>query len=164
MSTLFDWAARWRIPHEALVELQRELGYLGGHVAEPGASESAVLAAVRLEAARAGRLGWRNNVGALQDERGRVVRYGLANDSKALNARIKSADLIGINPVLITPGHVGKVIGQFWSRECKAAGWRYTGTDREQAQARWIELIQSRGGDACFASGVGTIIDASDNK
>jgi hypothetical protein len=59
--------------------------------------------------------------------------------------------------VLITQDHVGKVIGQFLSREVKAAGWRYAGTDREKAQLKWAELITAMGGDACFAAGKGTI-------
>lgn len=120
-------------------------------------SEAAVQVAVRLEAARKGVALWRNNVGVLLDRRGVPVRYGLANDSSAVNANFKSADLIGIRPVLITPAHLGLTIGQFVSREVKAEGWRYTGDEREVAQLRWAELVLSLGGDAAFCTGEGTL-------
>lgn len=100
---------------------------------------------------------WRNNVGGTYTEEGSFLRYGLANDSKQMNDAIKSHDLIGIRPVLIEQHHVGKIIGQFVSREVKAAGWKYRGTKREEAQLRWAELIASLGGDACFANGEGTL-------
>lgn len=74
-----------------------------------------------------------------------------------MNKVIKSADLIGIRPVLITPGHVGLVIGQFVSREIKPTGWKYTGKAREEAQLRWAELVAACGGDAAFATGEGTL-------
>lgn len=109
-------------------------------------SEMAVQNAVRLEASRKGLWLGRNNVGALQDERGRWVRFGLANDSKQMNRRIKSADLIGLRPG-----------GQFVSREVKEPGWKYTGTGREPAQLAWITLVASLGGDAAFATGEGTL-------
>jgi hypothetical protein len=101
---------------------------------------------------------WRNNVGAATTADGSFIRFGLANDSSGLNKILKSADLIGINPVQITQDMVGCVIGQFISREVKTKNWRYTGTAREQAQLKWIELILSLGGNACFANGEGTII------
>lgn len=159
---LYPWAIKWGIPHAALADLQRELGLdgLGTMEQKAGVSEGAVQAAVRLEAAQKGLRLWRNNVGALQDERGVPVRYGLANDSKELNALIKSADLIGIRPRLIMPAQVppqGLLIGQFVSREIKEVGWAYSATEREQAQMRWAMHIISLGGDAGFATGVGTL-------
>jgi len=120
-------------------------------------SESGVLSDIRLEASQRGARLWRNNVGATYTPSGQFLRYGLANDSAALNAAIKSADLIGIRPVIITPQDVGRVIGQFISREVKHPGWKYTGTDRERAQLAWAELINSLGGDACFTTGRGTL-------
>lgn len=157
---VYQWAARYRVSLDALHELQAIFGMHGGHELPPsvkGASEAAVQAAVRLEAARLGVLLFRNNVGALIDARGVPVRYGLANESKRVNEVMKSADLIGWRPVLIGPRHVGQVIGQFVSREVKAVGWHYTGGDREPAQLAWAQLVTAGGGDAAFATGEGTL-------
>lgn len=120
-------------------------------------SEAGILSDIRLEASEVGARLWRNNVGATYTPNGQFIRYGLANDSPATNKNIKSADLIGIRPILITPDHVGQIIGQFISREVKAPNWRYSGNERELAQLRWAELILSLGGDACFTIGRGTL-------
>lgn len=87
------------------------------------------------------------------DERGVPVRYGLANESKSQNQEIKSADLIGIKPTLIGPHHVGQVIGQFVSIECKHQTWQYKGDKHEVAQLNWANFVNSKGGFACFATG-----------
>mgnify|MGYP000429125087 CR=1 FL=1 len=157
---VYRWAARHGVSLQALAELQALFGMHGGHELPAeikGTSEAAVQAAVRLEAARKGVRLFRNNVGALVDSRGVPVRYGLANDSKQVNEVMKSADLIGWRPLLIEPRHVGTVVGQFASRECKKVGWRYTGADREPAQLAWAQLVTSGGGDAAFCTGVGTL-------
>ena len=149
---LDDWAERWGIPADAITDL---LACIDAPPGPPGnGSEARVLSVVRLEESRKGARLFRNNVGACYDQHGNFIRYGLANDSTALNKRIKSSDLIGIRPVLIEPGHVGSMMGQFVARECKRQGWRYTGTPREQAQARFLTLIESLGGDAQFTTGV----------
>ena len=159
--TLHQWAARWGISGAAVADLQILFGMNGTDDAHLGANrsltESHVQTAVRLEAAAKGLLIWRNNVGALKDENGRVVRYGLANDSKAVNDRIKSGDLIGVRPLLVSSDMVGHVVGQFVSREVKAPGWHYSAQPREVAQLRWIELVASVGGDAKFCTGEGTL-------
>jgi len=151
---LFDWARRWGVPEQAIPELATLLGTSDlppiAPPPPPSAREGWVQGQVRMRAPYVGMHLWRNNVGALKDERGVPVRYGLANDSKQLNDRIKSGDLIGIRRVTITPAMVGHVIGQFVSRECKAPGWRYTGTPREKAQLAWASLVQLNGGDAGF--------------
>lgn len=157
---LYHWAIRHGVSMQALNELQGVFGMHGGHLLPPtvkGTSESAVQSAVRLEAARKGVRLFRNNVGALLDSRGVPVRYGLANESKQINDKVKSADLIGWRPVLITAAHVGTVIAQFTSRECKHPGWHYTGDAHEQAQLAWAQLVASGGGDAAFCTGEGTL-------
>lgn len=96
---------------------------------------------------------WRNNVGAMRDAAGRVVRYGLANDSYQMSAVLKSSDLIGWRKIVITPDMVGETIAQFVSYECKAAGWpALLSTERERAQAAWLRLVSEAGGDAAFIS------------
>jgi hypothetical protein len=116
--------------------------------------EAAVQARVRLVASQSGARLWRNNVGAGTLQNGSYIRWGLANDSTALNKVVKSGDLIGINPVLITPEHVGRTLGVFCSREIKREGWRYNPNNaRERAQQAWIDLVVSLGGDAAFTTG-----------
>lgn len=150
-----EWAKRWGVPFEALRDLQQMAGALsevpvGIHAAR---SEAAVQQEVRLAAAKAGKLLWRNNVGVLKDQRGVPVRYGLANDNKALNEKIKSSDLIGISPRVVQPEHVGQVWGLFYAEECKPGGWVYTATEHEQAQLQFINLVLAHGGIARFNNG-----------
>ena len=118
-------------------------------------TEAHVQSLVRLEAPRLDLRLWRNNVGVLDDEHGRPVRYGLANDSKALNQVLKSSDLIGWRSVTVTPDMVGARIAQVVTVECKSEGW--TGpprTPREQAQAAWIKLVVDAGGVGGFVASV----------
>jgi hypothetical protein len=147
MTPFYQWARDWSIPSVALADLRARLG---AHplkpTAHPERSEAAVQQQVRLEAAERGILLFRNNVGALQDEVGRWVRYGLANDSRQLNKRFKSGDLIGL-----------RSDGRFVSREIKPSDWVYTGTEREVAQLAWADLINAHGGDAAFATGRGSL-------
>lgn len=154
--TLMQWAIRHGVSHVALHELRGIFG-VNCEAIESGESETLVQSRVRLEASRKGLKLWRNNVGALLDERGIPVRYGLANDTKKLNEKIKSSDLIGWRPVLITPAHVGTFIAQFVSRECKKPSWAYSGTAHEVAQLRWIEAVTADGGDAKFCNSEGTL-------
>lgn len=163
---LSQWAARWGVSAEALVDLRRALGSVPTEPAgaDPGdESEAAIQTRIRLEASRLGCRLWRNNVGATYTEDGAFLRYGLANDSKQLNERVKSSDLIGIRSVVVTPGHVGQTFGVFVAREVKAAGWRYTGTKREKAQLAFLELVTALGGDAAFANKEGTLDSGINN-
>jgi len=116
--------------------------------------ESPVQQRIRLAAAYRGIELWRNNSGALQDPRtGRLVRFGLANESAALNARIKSSDLIGITPVTIKPDMVGKTLGVFTAIECKESGWHLTPSDeRGHAQAAFHSIVRAAGGIAGFVT------------
>lgn len=154
---LEQWAKKYSVSSEALEELRASFGCVPVVVNQSTDSESRVQAEVRLEAAKKGIKLWRNNVGVLQNERGQYVRYGLANDSVRLNKVVKSGDLIGWRPILIQPEHQGKTISQFVSREVKAAGWKYSGNPHELAQLKWIQAVIADGGDACFASGEGTL-------
>ena len=76
-------------------------------------NEAVIQSQVRLAAAQRGITLWRNQSGACYDETGRLIRYGLANDSAQLNRRMKSSDLIGITPILVEPYHVGRALGVF---------------------------------------------------
>lgn len=160
---MHKWAIKWGVSMAALQDLQALFGLNGSAVESAPVvtvgregSEAAVQAAVRLEAARAGLRLWRNNVGALKDERGVPIRYGLANDTAQLNKSIKSGDLIGARSVVVTPNMLGRTVAVFTSRECKPAGWSFSGTERETAQLRWIELVNGLGGDASFVTGPGS--------
>ena len=157
MNTLNNWAARWGISQAAVLDLCAQLladnpepSPTAGndHTGEANAQQG-----LRLKASQLGGRLWRNNVGALQDDSGRFVRYGLCNESKRVNDRIKSSDLIGIMPRTVQPEHVGQRVGIFTAVEVKRPGWAYTGTDREVAQLRFINIVNSLGGDARFSTG-----------
>lgn len=157
MNDLYEWAIRHRVPQAALTDLVAMFGVYGpaGQPVDeqPGLSEAAVQNNIRLEAARTGRILWRNTVGG--DDKG--LRWGLANDSPAVNKLLKSSDLIGIDPVLITPAHVGQVIGQFLAVEVKEADWKFTGVGRETPQFNFLKLVRSKGGRAMFANRTGEL-------
>lgn len=150
-----NWQRKWNIPDEAIAELL--IGCDSPIYPAAVGNEATVQVDVRLEAAQAGWHLWRNNNGMAMDAKGRPIRFGLANDSAKLNKRIKSADLIGIRPVFITPDMVGSTIGQFASLETKRPGWRYAGTEREEAQARWAAIVTLAGGFARFITGKGQL-------
>lgn len=122
-------------------------------------SEAAVQQAVRFEIARRGGLAWRNNVGATPAKcpdcgaPRQPVRYGLANDSAQLNARVKSSDIIAAIPLVIAPHHVGTRIAQFAAYEIKHEGWQYRGDKHEAAQAAFLSLVAGVGGLAQFTTG-----------
>lgn len=157
--TLQEWATRWNIPPQAFAELAQ------CSIVEPDPdaivgdeSEARVQSRVRLEAPRANppcHL-WRNNVGAGKVGN-RFMRWGLANDSKALNEVMKSGDLIGGRSFIIEPRHVGQRILQFISRECKRESWKYSGTQEENAQLAWATHINALGGDAKIVKAVGSL-------
>lgn len=153
------WAAQWNVPAEALMQLRVLMGVDGrGAVLEAGeeGSESRQQSLVRIDAAQNGVWLTRNNVGALLNPEGVPVRYGLANESKVQNEKVKSADLIGMRSIIIGPHHVGQMIAQFVSREVKHEGWKFTGTAREVAQLAWCNFVLSKGGDAAFVTGPGS--------
>lgn len=159
MSLLHDWATTWRIPLPALHDLQCRMGAINTdpEPTAPGRSEAAVSNAVRIRASQMGWRLWRNNRGAYLNDYGQQVRYGLCNDSAALDKKIKSSDLVGIRLLVVTPEMVGTTIGQFAAPEIKEEGWTFKGTPREVAQARWIELVISLGGYSKFISHEGQL-------
>lgn len=120
-------------------------------------SEAYAQQAIRLEAPKHGVRLYRNNAGAGSDDNGNFFRWGLGNDTAAMNKKIKFPDLIGITPVLVTTQHVGQRLGVFTGVEVKAPGWRYMATEREVAQLAAHQLILSMGGLACFATKPGDV-------
>ena len=115
--------------------------------------ESAVQQRVQLEMARLGGLIWRNNVGACEDKTGRIIRYGLCNESAQMNRSLKSSDLVGVSPIVIRPDHVGRTLGVYTALECKKSDWHLTpGDQRAQAQLRYLELVRSVGGIGAFVT------------
>lgn len=158
MTNIADWARRHGVSADALRDLVQVLA--PECVPPPpkaGTSEAAVTSRVRLEASAKGYTLWRNNVGALLDKRGVPVRFGLANDSAAMNTRIKSADWIGWRKVVVTPDMVGQTLAVFASVEMKEAGWRYSGAGREAAQMTWAQLVAASGGVGVIVSEAGSL-------
>lgn len=152
-ASLHAWAAKHRIAPDALAELAA-LWPTDPQPApvQPG-SEASVVAARRLAASQRGARAWRNNVGAHIDKRGNHIRYGLANDSAEMNKVVKSSDLIGIEPVVITVDMVGSTVGRFFAEECKRPGWTYKGDAHEKAQLAFLRLVNALGGRGEFRNG-----------
>ena len=154
MNTLSQWAQRHGVSPSAIQDLYATMG-----ITEPavpvvsGTSEAAVQQRVRISESRKGNRLWRNNNGACEDITGRVIRYGLGNDSSQINKVFKSSDLIGITPHVVTPVDVGLRLGIFTSIEVKREGWSYKGTARETAQFNWLKLVMSLGGIGRFSTG-----------
>jgi hypothetical protein len=149
MNDLHEWAQRHAVSPAALAELANVLGAAAQPANTGTGSEGRVQSLVRLAAPGHAMRLFRNNVGALLDSRGVPVRYGLANDTPALNRRLKSSDLIGWRRVDIG----GRTIAQFVALECKQEGWKYRGDEHEQAQQRWLALVAADGGHARFVTG-----------
>ncbi len=154
---LNQWANRFGVSAEALEELRRMTGVSFHESTNSGQSETYSQQEIRLEGSRRGEYLWRNNVGALPSDSGRIIRFGLCNDSKNINKVIKSSDLIGVTPYTVKPTDVGGNIGIFTSYEVKKPGWVYKGTSKEKAQLAWVNLIISLGGISKFATGPGDI-------
>ena len=104
-------------------------------------NETALSRQLRLVAQEYGALLMRNNSGAMIDKTGRMVRFGLGNDSKAVSNMRKSSDLIGLTAQ-----------GRFLAVESKDRGWIFTGTPREVAQHTFLQLVNVRGGIGLFAT------------
>lgn len=117
-------------------------------------SETVVQQRTRLAFASIGPM-WRNNSGAYQDDTGRWVRYGLGNDSAALNAAVKSSDLIGITPVTawLHSANAWVTLGVFTALEVKPSGWVLKPSDdRAIAQEKFHGIVREVGGFAGFVN------------
>ena len=142
MTSIYEWAARWGIPHQAIHELQLA-GIPVAESADDGERESEISNQVRIEASRAGVALFRNNSGVGINPEGRTVRFGLGNDSKRINTVRKSSDLIGID-----------CAGRFIALEIKTKNWKYCGTAPQIAQKNFIDLVNRMNGRASFIRSV----------
>lgn len=100
--------------------------------------ESNIQSAIMLALSESGVLIFRNNVGALKDKTGRIVRYGVCNPG--------GSDLIGATPVIITEEMVGQTLAVFTAIEVKTATGRAS-----EAQTLFIEAVRRHGGRAGIA-------------
>lgn len=160
--SLHALAVKWGWSVEELRDVQTTLGLYTPPIdlkhPDYGKSEAWVQSAVRLEWSQRGDHLARNNVGALKDSTGRVVRYGLLNDSAALNDKLKSGDLVGWRCVVITPQMVGYKIAQYAEIECKEVGWQFNANDAHQAaQYARIKMVNAAGGIAGFVTSPGVL-------
>lgn len=129
---------------------------------------------VRLAASSLGFRLFRNNNGACVDETGRLIRYGLGNESTRINKEFKFGDYIGIFPLTITPDMVGKTVGVFVNAEVKPAGHLESTLrkaekhgSREWAQQKANNLVKQFGGIAGFVTcsdDVGQILNEFYNR
>ena len=83
---------------------------------------------------------WRNNSGALVDQQGRLVRFGLCKGS---------SDLIGLRTLVITPDLVGERLAQFVALEIKTA----RGVVSPEQRA-FLALVEQLGGLAAICRSV----------
>jgi hypothetical protein len=104
------------------------------------ASEQTIQQQIRLACSRGQTRLWRNNVGRLLDQQGRMVTFGLCPGS---------ADLVGFTTVTITPEMVGQTVAIFTAVEVKAERGRAT-----PQQTAWLEHVRSAGGRAGIARSV----------
>jgi hypothetical protein len=118
--------------------------------------ESSVSQRVQLEAAAEGVTLLRNNNGAAFDKTGRLIRYGLGH--VAPDQPLRSSDLIGWTPMVITPAMVGKVVAVFTAVEVKTEGWKLPTDEREKAQAKFLDLVRQSGGLSTFATSVKDVL------
>ncbi|MEX0587954.1 MAG: VRR-NUC domain-containing protein [Cyanobium sp.] len=100
-------------------------------------SEQELQQRIRLELGHGEVRLWRNNVGALRDERGRLVSYGLCRGS---------SDLIGLRQLSIGPEHLGHTLAVFCAIEVKTKRGRPTAE-----QQQFLAVVQELGGLAGVA-------------
>ena len=103
-------------------------------------SEHEIQQRIRLACGRGPVRLWRNNTGALVDQQGRFVRFGLCKGS---------SDLIGLHSLEITPELVGQRIAQFVALEVKTP----LGTLSPEQRA-FLRLVEKLGGMAAVCRSV----------
>jgi hypothetical protein len=113
-------------------------------------SEQELQQRIRLELGRGPVRLWRNNVGALRDERGRLVTYGLCKGS---------SDLIGLRQVVIGPEHLGQTLAVFTAIEVKAPGGRLR--EEQQLFLALVERLGGYGGVAMSVAEAGRVLRLS---
>ncbi len=104
------------------------------------ASEHEIQQRIRLACGRGAVRLWRNNTGALVDQQGRFVRFGLCKGS---------SDLIGLRSLEITPELVGQRLAQFVALEVKTAQGVLS-----QEQWAFLLLVKDLGGVAAVCRSV----------
>jgi hypothetical protein len=95
-------------------------------------SEHEIQQRIRLACGRGAVRLWRNNTGALVDQQGRFVRFGLCKGS---------SDLIGLRSLEVTPEMVGQRVAQFVALEIKTAQGMLS-----PEQRAFLQLVQQLGG------------------
>ena len=103
-------------------------------------SEHEIQQRIRLACSRGPVRLWRNNTGALVDQQGRFVRFGLCKGS---------SDLIGLRSLEITSELVGQRIAQFVALEVKTP----QGTISPEQRA-FLQLVEQLGGVAAVCRSV----------
>ena len=103
-------------------------------------SEHEIQQRIRLACGRGPVRLWRNNTGALVDQQGRFMRFGLCKGS---------SDLIGLRSLEITPEMVGQRVAQFVALEVKTA----SGVVSSEQRA-FLQLVQQLGGVAAVCRSI----------
>ena len=101
-------------------------------MASSSPSEHEIQQRIRLACGRGAVRLWRNNTGALVDQQGRFVRFGLCKGS---------SDLIGLRSFVVTPEMVGQRIAQFVALEIKTDSGAVS-----PEQKAFLQLVRQLGG------------------
>jgi hypothetical protein len=109
-------------------------------MASSSPSEHEIQQRIRLTCGRGAVRLWRNNTGALIDQQGRFVRFGLCKGS---------SDLIGLRSLEITPELVGQRLAQFVALEVKTAQGVLS-----PKQRAFLRVVQQLGGVAAACRSV----------
>jgi hypothetical protein len=109
-------------------------------MASSSPSEHEIQQRIRLACGRGAVRLWRNNTGALVDQQGRFVRFGLCKGS---------SDLIGLRSLEVTTEMVGQRIAQFVALEIKAAHGVVS-----PEQRAFLHLVRQLGGVAAVCRSI----------